>query len=151
MVVGVPRIIGMCSGGKPGPRYLLNKERGEHIRGMHYSSMAVELENVDHSGEEALRSKSFSDLPILVFSHDPAKVLQGHHTANDVARQQAWSDMQTQIKHLSSNSRQIIAIGSTHYVMNDRPDLLEKEVPPFLQKVRDATAQALPNGTTIHE
>jgi pimeloyl-ACP methyl ester carboxylesterase len=151
MVAGVPRIIGMCSGGKPGPQYLLKKERAEHICGMHYNSMSAELDSFDRSGEEALRSRSFGDLPILVFSHDPAKLLQGHHTATDIARQQAWSDMQTQIKHLSSNSRQIIAIGSTHYVMNDRPDLVEKEVSLFLQSIRGGVPQALPNGATIRE
>jgi hypothetical protein len=66
---------------------------------MHYNSMSAELDNFDRSGEEALRSKSFGDLPILVFSHDPAQLLRGHHTSKDIVRQQAWSDMQTQIKH----------------------------------------------------
>ena len=151
MVAGIPRVIGMCSGGKPGPRYPMSKERAEHICGMHYSSMSAELDNFDRSGEEALRSSSFGDLPILVFSHDPERLLQGHHTAKDEARQQAWSDMQTQIMKLSSNSRRIIAIGSTHYVMNDRPDLMEKEVPLFLQNVRGAMPVALPDGASIRE
>jgi len=129
MVAGVPRLIGMCSGGTKDAGYAFRKRNAEAICRMHYSSVSEELSSFDRSGEETTHSGPDCDVPILVFSHNPANVFQGRHSAQDVARQDAWSGMQENLKRLSINSRRLIAVGSTHYVMRDRADLLEKEVP----------------------
>jgi hypothetical protein len=47
--------------------------------------------------------------------------------------------MHENLKQLSTRSRQVIAKGSTHYIQIDRPDLLEREVPPFIEQVRGAS------------
>lgn len=151
MVAGVPRLMGMCSGGAKDAGYDFRKVNAEAVCRMHYSSMLAELSSFDRSGEETIHTGPYGDVPILVFSHDPAKVLQGRHSAQDVARQNAWSGMQENLKRLSTNGRRIIAVGSTHYVMRDRADLLEKEVPLFIKSIRGNIPPSLPNGSTSSE
>lgn len=151
MVAGVQRVIGMCSGGKHDAGYEARKERGEHFCGVHYDSISSEASNFDTSSQEALRSSNYGAIPVLVITHDPAKMLQAHPSAQDKAMQTAWSDMQEKLKSLSTHSRQIIAIGSTHYVMNDRPDLLLREVPIFIRNLQGRGQNEPPNGSTIRE
>ena len=151
MVAGVPRLMGMCSGEARDAGYALRKLNAEAICRMHYSSMAAEASAFDQSGEETVHTGPYGDLPILVISHDPAKALEEQHTAKDVARQQAWSEMQESLKHLSKQGRRIVALRSTHYVALDRPDLLEKEVPRFLEEVRGSLKPPTPNGSTSDE
>jgi hypothetical protein len=62
-----------------------------------------------------------------------------------------WNQMQEDLKKLSTRSRRIIAKGSSHYVQNDRPDLIEKEVPLFIQQIRGAAPQPTNYGSTITE
>ena len=151
MVVGVPRLMGMCSGEARDAGYALRKLNAEAICRMHYNSMAAEASAFDQSGEETVHTGPYGDLPILVISHDPAKALEERHTPEDVARQQAWSEMQESLKHLSTRGRRIVALRSTHYVALDRPDLLEKEVPRFLEEVRGTGTASTPIGSTSSE
>jgi DNA-binding transcriptional regulator YbjK len=61
-----------------------------------------------------------------------------------------WNGMQENLKKLSTNSRRIIAKGSTHYVQVDRSDMLNREVTKFIEQVRSGTASPQ-NGTTVTE
>jgi hypothetical protein len=49
--------------------------------------------------------------------------------------------MQEDLKKLSTRSRRIVAKNSSHYIVLDRPDLIEKEVPVFIEQIRGATPQ----------
>jgi hypothetical protein len=48
----------------------------------------------------------------------------------------AWSQMQEDLKKLSTRSRRIIAKGSGHYVQTERTGLIDKEVPLFIEQIR---------------
>jgi hypothetical protein len=52
---------------------------------------------------------------------------------------------------LSTRSRRIIARGSTHFVVAERPGLIEKEVPLFIEQIRGTTPQPTNYGSTITE
>ncbi|HEY4010710.1 MAG TPA: alpha/beta hydrolase [Acidobacteriaceae bacterium] len=151
LVSGIPRVIGLCSGGNHDAGYAFRKDRAEHVCSLHFNSVSAELNSFDASSQQVLQSATYGNIPILVISHDPAKQLPPHPAPSDIAAQKAWSGMQSNLKSLSTNSRQIIATGSGHYVMIDRPDLLEKEVPLFIQSVRGTAPPAIPNGATITE
>jgi hypothetical protein len=58
--------------------------------------------------------------------------------------------MAEDFKKLSTRSRRIIAKGSNHFVHRDRPDLIDKEVPLFIQQIR-GTAPVPKWGTTVVE
>ena len=55
--------------------------------------------------------------------------------------------MQEDLKKLSTNSRRIIAKGSTHYVQVIRAELVNREVTGFIEQVRRGTVSPQ-NGTT---
>jgi hypothetical protein len=49
--------------------------------------------------------------------------------------------MQEDLKNLSTRSQRIVAKGSGHYIQLERADLLNKEVPIFIQQIRGTAAQ----------
>jgi hypothetical protein len=59
--------------------------------------------------------------------------------------------MQDDLKNLSTRSRRITAKNSSHQVMVDRPDLIEKEVPAFIEQIRGSTPQPATYGSTETE
>jgi hypothetical protein len=92
----------------------------------------------------------YGALPILIFSHDPAKTLATENASERTA-EPVWSQMQEDLKKLSTRSRRIIAQGSSHYIQTDRPDLIESEVPPFIQQVRGVAPPPANYGSTSTE
>lgn len=134
-VLGVPRLTGGCSHTLEDHCHLIA------------SSPAGESINFDRSGEETIHTGPWGDRPILILTADPAKALAAHQPANVIA---AWDRMQANLKNLSSHSRQIIAARSGHYIQIDRPDLIDREVPLFIEQIR-GTAPAPAWGTTTTE
>jgi hypothetical protein len=89
---------------------------------------------------------------VLIFSQDPARVLsQKHPPRQMVDMENVWSRMQEDLKKLSTQSRRIIAKGSTHAVQIDRPDLIEKEVPLFIEQIRGRAPEPTNYGSTVRE
>jgi hypothetical protein len=87
-------------------------------------------------------------LPILIFSQDPARsAAQGEPL--DVVK--AWNQMQEDLKQLSTRSRRIIAQGSSHYIQGQRPDLIEREVPQFIEQIRGTEPEPTDYGSTKTE
>ena len=101
---------------------------------------------MDASGRETIHSRPYGALPILIFSQDPAK-----EGASMPAVATAWNQMQEDLKKLSTRSRRIIANGSTHYIQIDRAELIEKEVPLFIEQVRGAAPEPANYGSTVTE
>ena len=59
--------------------------------------------------------------------------------------------MQEDLKKLSTRSRRIVAKHSSHYIVLDRPDLIEKEVPAFIEQIRGSALQPTTYGATEAE
>ena len=127
------------------------KLQAEDICRQHYSVMAAEAEAFDEAGQQTVRSGPYGALPILIISHDPAKQLTQHPTQQDLNRENAWTQMQENLMKLSTRSRRIIARDSTHFVVTERPDLIEREVPLFVEEIRGKTAQPTNYGSTVTE
>lgn len=136
-IVGVPRLMGRCSSHSPGPDDEAAQMQAEDFCEMHPASSIGEMRSIEQSGEETVHSGPYGDLPILIFSHDPAKSLLTENAAQKKV-EAVWSQMQEDLKKLSTRSRRIIAKGSGHYVQIDRTDLIDKEVPLFIEQIRGA-------------
>jgi pimeloyl-ACP methyl ester carboxylesterase len=147
-VLGIPRWMGGCKGNfrqlRPDRARLQAEERCHLV----VSSPAGESANFDRSGEEAVHTGPYGDLPILIFTSDPIKGLAQHEQLNMRA---AWDRMQANLKTLSTRSRQIIARNSGHYVQLERPDLIDREVPLFIEQIRGSAPPPTPYGTTTTE
>lgn len=145
IAAGIPRLLGQCS--RPFPGFgaraaSLQAEDQCHDRS---AAVASEFESLDRSGEETVHTGPYGTLPILIFSQDPA------HTAAQgmpVEVVKEWNQMQENLKLLSTRSRRIIAKGSSHYIQGDRPDLIEREVPIFIEQIRGTTPEPRDYGST---
>ncbi|MGO9777724.1 MAG: alpha/beta hydrolase [Terracidiphilus sp.] len=147
MSIGIPRLMGMCSQSIKGFDARAAKLQAEDICHSHLSPMFDELNSVNRSGQETVHSGPYGTIPILIISEDPAKMAAGSST--DAAN--VWTQMQEDLKKLSTRSRRIIAKGSTHYIHIDRYELIEKEVPLFIEQIRGTAPQPDNWGSTVTE
>jgi len=147
MSMGVPRLLGMCSQSIKGFDARAAKLQAEDICHTNVSPMFTAMDGVNQSGQETIHTGPYGAMPILIISEDPAKMAAG--APADVAN--VWSQMQEDLKKLSTRSRRIIAKDSTHYIHIDRAELIEKEVPLFIQQIRGTAPQPDNWGSTITE
>jgi pimeloyl-ACP methyl ester carboxylesterase len=152
LILGIPRILGQCSHAMPGFEAHAGKMLAEDQCRPAFRAMSLEFESKGQSGNETLHSGPFGDLRILIFSHDPDTPLPlpvSPKLAKDMDA--GWNQMQENLKNLSTRSERIIAKGSGHYIQLDRPDLLNREVPIFIQQIRGAAQQPTDYGSTKTE
>jgi pimeloyl-ACP methyl ester carboxylesterase len=146
MILGTPRLMWMLTGSAPGLQPHAGRNQAEANFHSHISALAVEMRSFFRSGDEVAQTGPYGALPILIFSQDTTK--PGSEAMAPFAA--PWNQMQDNLKKLSTHSRRIIAKGSSHYIQLDRTDLIEKEVPQFIQQIRGA-APAPVYGTTTTE
>ena len=148
-IAGIPRLLGQCSRPMPGLEAHASKLLREDTCYMQAGAVAAELNSIHESGLETIHAGPYGALPILIFSRDPAKILSRKKEAVD--GNNAWSQMQEDLKKLSTRSRRIIAKDSTHYVQIDRVDPLKREVPSFIEQIRGTVPEPTNYGSTITE
>jgi len=151
-IAGVPRLKGQCSHAIPGFDPRAAKFLAEDSCHEHLNAVTAEFENFNRSGQETVHTGPYGALPILIFSHDPAKAIPKENPPPklvDVER--AWDQMQEDLKKLSKRSRRIIAKDGSHYLQIDRADLIEKEVPLFIEQIRGMAPTPTNYGSTISE
>jgi pimeloyl-ACP methyl ester carboxylesterase len=145
VAAGIPRLLGACSRPFPGFGAQAAKLQAEDQCHDRSAAVAAEFESFDRSGEETVHTGPYGTLPILIFSQDPA------HTAAQGQPMEVvneWNQMQENLKLLSTRSRRIIAKRSSHYVQGDRPDLIEREVPIFIEQIRGTIPEPTDYGST---
>jgi pimeloyl-ACP methyl ester carboxylesterase len=147
MSTGIPRLLGMCSQSIKGFDAHAAKLQAEDICHTNVSPMFDAMDSINRSGQETVHTGPYGELPILIISEDPAQAVAASST--DAAN--VSYEMQEDLKKLSTRSRRIIAKGSTHYIHIDRADLIEKEVPLFIEQIRGTAPQPDNWGSTITE
>lgn len=148
MALGVPRWLGVCSRSLRAFSPEAQRLQDADFCDPHVDAGIGEMMHFHQSGEETAHDGPYGDLPVLVLSSDPAKALAEHQSPAEV---EAWERMQENLKHLSTHSRRIIARGSPHYIQLERPDLIEREVPLFIEQVRGTQPLPIAYGTTTTE
>ena len=147
MSTGIPRLLGMCSQSIKGFDAHAAKLQAEDICHSHLTAMFDEMDSINRSGQETVHTGPYGSIPILIISEDPAQVA----AASSTEMVNAWNGMQEDLKKLSTRSRRIIAKGSSHYIHLDRAELIEKEVPLFIEQIRGTAPQPTNYGSTITE
>jgi pimeloyl-ACP methyl ester carboxylesterase len=99
---------------------------------------------------EAKGTGPYGDIPILIFSQDPALHFGNLPFSLNAARQGAvtWNTLQEELKQLSPRSRRIIARGSTHYIQIIRPELVIREVQHLILELRGSEPPRQDYGST---
>jgi pimeloyl-ACP methyl ester carboxylesterase len=149
VIAGVPRLLGMCGREHTAADHI-KKIQAEDICRLRKSAWD-EVYQFDPSSQQTVNSGPFGALPILILSRDTSKGLPTRPSQSELDRRNAWSQMQEDLKKLSTRSRRIVAKNSSHYIVLDRPDLIEKEVPVFIEQIRGSTPQPATNGSTETE
>jgi len=155
LYLGVPRVLGQCHPGKGPEDWEVGDLQGEDGCSVNVPVAAGEYTAFEQDGIETIHTGPYGDLPILIFSQDPANTVDKNMSQSlspqaFAEMNSTWNQMQEDLKKLSTRSRRIIAKGSGHYIELYRSDLLLKEVPLFIEQVR---GNALPPqyGTTTTE
>jgi pimeloyl-ACP methyl ester carboxylesterase len=86
-----------------------------------------EWEQFWRSAAAAREARCCGRLPIVIVSQDPDRATPGWSAAA-IEAQPIWNGLQDGMKSLSPNSRRVIARGSGHHVMVDRPDVVVRAI-----------------------
>ena len=120
----------------PGLEAYADFARAEMCRPSYAMSWRGEADQFWNSADEAERARCCGDLPLLIISQDP----DNPKSAQPESIRPIWSRLQDNLKTLSTRSRRIIAHGSGHAVMIDRPDVV-------IRGIRDVSAAAMGRDT----
>ncbi len=150
--LGVLRDMGQCSQIQLGFEAAAGKMLAEDTCQPRLTATEDEWNNFRQSGNETIHTGPYGDLPVLIFSQDPNHPMPPQIPAK-LGKELAtvWNQMQDDLKNLSTRSRRIIAKGSGHYVQTERSDLVDREVPIFIQQIRGTAPQPTDYGTTKTE
>jgi len=85
----------------------------------------------------------------VIISRDPDRPKAGR-SAESIAVDPIWNGLQESLKRLSPQSRRIIARGSGHHVMIDRPDVAIAAAREVIIEIREHRKGVAP-GTTVVE
>jgi pimeloyl-ACP methyl ester carboxylesterase len=147
---GFPRIMGMCKPLK-GLDTSLARALGEDRCRTHFDAVLNEYDNFDTSSAETMHTGPFGDLPLLIISHDPAAGAGRNESIQQRSLEPLESQMQEELKRLSTHNLRIVAKGSGHGVQFDRQALVLSQVQLFIEQIRGTAPQPTNYGSTITE
>jgi pimeloyl-ACP methyl ester carboxylesterase len=155
-IAGYPRLKGDCRNSGAWANAGLDRTAasmlGEDLCHVHYDAVQAEFDSFDQSGQETQHTGPFGDLPILVISQDTTNQIS---STNPVARERefgaTWNAMQEKLRELSTRGRRVIAKGSDHNLTLERPDVIEREVPGFVDEIRGGGAARVKGTAAVIE
>jgi pimeloyl-ACP methyl ester carboxylesterase len=154
VALGVARLTGQCTIVPPGFEAYAGWVKANTCVLSQITPYQREAAAIPASLSEVARTGPYGNLPVLIFSQDTQLPMPAHLPApvsiEDWRKATAVHDtLQEELKLLSSDNRRIIAKGSGHYIHNDRPDVLNREVPLFIQQIRTHVPSPKNGSTTI--
>ncbi len=150
-VAGINRLAGSCARPIQGFDPQAGRALAEDLCHPPFFTIEHELDSFHKSGEETASLNSFGTLPVLIFSQDPARVLAQKHPPQALAQ---WRSPGTRCRRTSKSSPRAVAASSPGKLARhpDRsPDLLEREVPRFIDQVRGNASEPDCYGSTLTE
>jgi pimeloyl-ACP methyl ester carboxylesterase len=123
--------------------------RAEACRPAYARAGLGEWDEFWHSAAQAAEAHCCGDIPLVIVSRDPDLPKAGR-SAESIAVDPIWNGLQESLKRLSPQSRRIIARGSGHHVMIDRPEVVIAAAREVVIEVRERRKGAA-LGTTVVE
>lgn len=105
-----------------------------------YKSADAVLEEQDHMSsikKEAAKIKSFGTIPLLILTASDPKRYDSSIKDEELKLEMinAWDKMQKDFLLLSTDSKQILAPNSGHYINQDNPKVVEKAINDMVDKI----------------
>lgn len=147
---GWQRLRGRCDGTiENGLESYRGYAAAESCRPIFTTAWLGEYDAFWQSAEEAAKTNCCGNIPLVIVSQDPDRPKIGWD-AESIAQQPMWGKLQDDLKRLSPHSRRIIARGSGHHVMIDRPEVVIGGIESVLSDIREHRKDPQ-EGTTIVE
>lgn len=150
MMLGWYRLLGDCTSIPSGFEAYSAWIKADSCVPSQIDAIEQELDAEQASGQETIHAGPFGSLPLLILSRDPSVLAPNWPAAVAKANAVVWDQMQEEAKALSSDSRRIIAKGSGHYIQDDRPDLVNRQIAALIVMVRNHQSFA-DNHSTIEQ
>jgi pimeloyl-ACP methyl ester carboxylesterase len=148
LILGVPRLLGACSGEFDRVKGINQRVFYEDRCHEPFQAINAEGEAFDLSGQETVNTGPFGDVPILVLSHD--MTMDASHGLPQSLIDESEAN-QNAFLRLSTHSRRVIVKDSGHFVHIDRPDVVEREVADLLDRIRGNKPDLQPRQTVVAE
>ena len=99
---------------------------------------AAEEEN--YAALRSIQDRSLGDLPLIVISASefPNAAVLKLSTEEKAQAMAAWAELQAELVTLSSDSKQVIAKGASHFVHLDRPELVIDAIREVVQAAQQS-------------
>lgn len=150
MTLGWYRLQGDCTSIPPGFEAYGAWIKADSCVPSQMDAIEQELDAEQASGQETIHAGPFGNLPVLILSRDPGVLAPNWPASVAKANAVVWDQMQEEAKALSSDSRRIIAKGSGHYIQDDRPDLVNRQIASLIVMIRNHQSFT-DNHSTIEE
>ncbi|MGH8202587.1 MAG: alpha/beta hydrolase [Steroidobacteraceae bacterium] len=150
MTLGWYRLLGDCTSIPSGFDAYTEWIKADSCVPSQMDAVEQELDAEQASGQETIQAARFGNLPLLILSRDPSVLAPNWPASVSKANALVWNQMQEEAKGLSTDSLRIIAKGSLHYIMDDRPNLVNRRIASFIVMIRDHRSFAH-NHATIEE
>jgi hypothetical protein len=99
-----------------------------------------ESKNLEALGKEAGKVSSFEDIPLIVITGTSENRISEYPTRElGLKVQKLWMEMQSELLKLSTNSEQMFANKSGHYVQLQQPEIIVEAIKKLLRKVSDTS------------
>lgn len=98
-----------------------------------WATFAAEREALPRSAQQVGEVRSLGSLPLEILSRDPSPSVGWGNLENRTA----WERMQEELPQLSSRASQKIVTGATHYIQEDRPDVVIEAISHMFATIRD--------------
>lgn len=145
---GWARLTGKCKGDvEPQMKAFAAYADAETCRPSYTRTWLGEWDDFWRSADEVSRLACCGDLPLLVISQDPDRPKPGWDAAS-LAANPIWASLQENLKKLSPRTRRVIARGSGHHVMVDRPEVIIDGIRGMVGEIRGGRSDAS-YGTTV--
>jgi pimeloyl-ACP methyl ester carboxylesterase len=141
--LGLPRILGWCRDNFTFPKQpeewarLVPEAAAQYCRLQ--SWRAEQAQATDENGSSFYANAGpLGDMPLIVLSHDPrVNDFGGFFSPADLVKaENAWMEMQGELRTLSSRSEWIVAKGSPHWIQIHRPELVTSAVQEIVSDAR---------------
>ena len=141
MAVGWSRLRGNCGAVSPETQAAERFLKAWDCDPRQMTPVIQEFDGWGPSEREIDRVRSFGAMPLLIISRDPSiepgsDDLKTMTAAAYAETNRSWDVLQEEAKMLSSDRRRVIAKGSSHYVQDDRAELVIREVGSLLGHIR---------------
>ncbi len=143
--LGVPRILGWCRKAYTFPNQPAEWTQLAPEAAAQYCRLQAwrteEAQARDEDGSMPAKTGPFGKMLLVVLSHDPqfGAFARFFPPAKAAKAEQTWTEMQEELRGLSSRSKRIVAKGSDRYVQIYRPELVVAAVHEVVNAARGST------------